>query len=283
MALAEGIDPALLIGGRWTATLAEGHPELTDLLEGVSSFEPQCASTEALAVTVIDRSDETTPDSLESTIIWLDTFAPLITVARSVDPSQTEEWVGVPSVESSVTPQPLDLAAMESCELVEAGLLGQISDFGASWDGLSPLELAASPPGLDLGNAVQAARLRSAELGCNVLALSRSALLAIATRPSESFVGRAQRLTYAEWILATMVEPNLINTEDPVYAEPIGGPDGLSGFSVSNRSDATQGDVVLTVEGTRVYGPETLQAGASAWVAYPAGPTIPDYSVDWAR
>lgn len=282
MSVSAGVEPQLLIGGRWPATLAEAAPELADLLDEVNTRVRECSTPEALAVIVIDRADEITPDSLESTIIWLDTFGPLTTIARNVAPDDTADWVGSESGEPATPPAELDLAAIEQCEMITDGLLTQITAFHALWDSMSPLDLASAPPSLDLGNAVQAARLRAAELGCNVFDLSAAALLAITTEPSATFVGRAQRLTYGEWILATMVGPSVVNTDD-VVAEPIGGPEGLAGFSLSNRTDDAQTDVVLIVEGNQVFGPATLAPGESVWAFYPGGPEIPDYEVDWAR
>jgi len=247
MELSDGVPPVDLIGGRWTSTLAEGQPELVELLDEVNTRVRECSTADALAVVVIDLADEATPDSLESTIIWLDTFAPLITVARDVDPFDTAEWVEAASGRQPDPPDALDLGAIDSCDAITDGLADQISGFHEVWDNQSPVDLASDPPSLDLGNAVQAARLRAAELGCNLFTLSSQALLALTTRSSSGFVGRAQRLTYGEWILATMVGPHLANPDEDVFAEPVGGPEGIAGFTITDRSDGARAEVVLTV------------------------------------
>jgi len=230
---------------------------------------------------VIDRSDEIAPISLESAIIWFDTFGPLTGVARNVDPADAGDYVGANPGDGVEYPTALDLASITSCDEIRDGLLAQISGFQAVWNELTPLDLAAARPALDPGSAIQSARLRSAELGCNVYELSEAALLAIATAPSTSFVGRAQRLTYGQWILDTMVAPFFVN-EDDVMAEPVGGAEGLAGFSVINRSESTRSGVSLTVDGEPILQGRSLAPGQSVWVPFAGDRAIPEYDLTWS-
>ncbi len=282
MELAENFEPSSLVAGRWTTTLTEQDPDLADLLDRLETTERQCETAEILSIVVIDRSDEVSPTSFEQSIVWLDSFGPLVGVAQIVDPADAGAYVDAFPGQRVEYPTTLDLETIRTCEGLNTDLATQISGFQAVWDGLTPLDLAASPPPLDPGAAIQAARLRAAELGCSVFELAEAALLELTTTPSTSFVGRSQRLTYGSWILDTMMAPFIIN-EDDLIAEPIAGSAGLAGFSIANRSDVAQTGIALIVEGDTIIEGERLDPGQSVWVLFAGDRSLPAYTLTWSE
>jgi hypothetical protein len=95
-------------------------------------------------------------------------------------------------------------------------------------------------------------------------------------------VGRGQRITYANWLLNTMVAPYADEAEG-VIAQPIGGPDGLAGFSILNRTDRAVSGLTLTLDAEPVVEGETLGAGESRWVSYEGSGGLPEASLGWDR
>jgi len=282
MDLADAVEPASLVLGRWTTTLGEQSIELAELLDALETDERQCETAEILSVVIIDRSDEVLPSTLQQSIVWLDSFGPMVGVAQIVDPRDTGTYVDAFPGENVDFPLALDLAGSLTCEDVAAGLSSQISGFQAAWDVRTPLDLAVAELPIDPGAAIQAARLKAAELGCSVFELSERALLAMTTTPSKSFVGRSQRLTYGTWMLDTMVGPYIAN-EDDLIAEPIAGSGGLVGYSVTNRSSARQTGITLTVGGESTIDGEELDPGQSLWVPFAGDRTLPEYTLTWSQ
>lgn len=281
IAAADDLPLVELVDGGWTVAMA-GDAAFEAALERARTTEATCLAREVFSVVAIDRADEITPASINQAVVWLDTFGPLTEMARLVPPALATDYIEIEPALPALPPAALDHEAIGSCDELERAITTQLEEFLTSWDALTPAALADTPLPVDLGVEIQQARLRGAELGCNVLDLSTTALVALATTASRSFVGRGQRITYASWLLNTMVAPYADESEG-VIAQPIGGADGLAGYSILNRTERAVTGLTLALDGEPVVEGETLGAGESRWVPHHGGGAMPGVSLSWDR
>ncbi len=272
---------AEVVGGAWNELVA-GNPEYQTARAELDERGVTCESAEIVSIRVVELADTITPATAAEAVVWVESIGPTAAIASQVPPAEAQNYVAAVTATGADWPPAGDYAGATTCAAVSQQAQDTARGYLAVWEGHNPLDAAADPPPVEYALDVQAGRLRAAELGCDPSDHAVAVFTALTTTATDSFVSRGLRVTYASWILATMLAD--ASSTDPVVAHVVADPAtaGLAGISLVNRSDEAQTGVSLELNGEVVVQALELAPGETRWVQ--AGrDTLDSLTVDWDR